>query len=140
MSQIKHADEQEPTTPILDAIPKQEVFQVPSGYFEALPDAIMKRIAEEEKQAPRIIVMPARRIYWAAASVAACLLIGFSLYVLNRPESVSGTDDSVAEAQDSATLKNPQVNEQQQVVADKKAIVNYLMEHDVELSNITEAL
>ena len=113
---------------------------MPLGYFESLPDAIMQRIAEEEKQTPRVIAISFRRFYWAAASVAACLLIGLGLYLLNRPEPGLGADESVAEAQDSAAHTNHQVNAQQPVVADKKEIVNYLLEHDVELNNITEAL
>lgn len=140
MSQKKITDEQEPTSPNLDSVPKQEMFQVPSGYFESLPDAIMQRIAEEEQQIPRVIALQSRRLYWSAASVAACLLIGFCLYVLTRPESGSDISDSVAEAQDTSAQSTPHVHEQKPLVADKKEIVNYLMEHDVELSNITEAL
>ena len=137
---MNHTDEQEPQTPNLDAVSKQDVFQVPSGYFESLPDAIMKRIAEEEKQAPRIIDMSSRRVYWAAASVAACMLIGFSLYLWNRSQSDVASGDAVVLAQDSVAPINTQVAVDQHPIADKKEIVNYLMENDVDLTNITEEL
>ena len=137
---MNHTEEQEPQTPNLDAVPKRDLFQVPSGYFESLPDAIMQRIAEEQKQAPRVIEMPSRRVYWAAASVAACMLIGFSMYFWNRSQSDVSSNAAVVVAQDSLTPMNTQVAVDQHPIADKKEIVNYLIENDVDLTNITEEL
>jgi hypothetical protein len=140
MSQMNHTGEQEPQTPNLDAVPKQDLFQVPSGYFESLPDAIMQRIAGEEKQEPLVITLPSRRVYWAAASIAACMLTGLSLYFWHRAQSEALSNEAIVVAQDSAKQINAQVVVNQQPVADKKDIVNYLMENDVDLSNITEEL
>ncbi len=141
MSHTRNQNEQEPQTPHLDSIRKEELFQVPMGYFESLPDAIMKRIAEDEKPAARILSIFSRRFYWAAASVAASLVIGWFVYEWRSNQSERASAEApMAEAIDTSSHGASQEVAHQEQAADKKEIINYLMDNGVELSTITEEL
>lgn len=73
---------------ILDQIPRQEIFQVPKGYFSQLPQQIVEKVSPSPPQVGRV-----RRIrpYWLAAAIAA----SFTLLLWFQPWS-NGTTDSLA--------------------------------------------
>lgn len=59
-------------------LPKQEGFEIPEGYFETVQDEIIKKITTSETKV--IQLNPIKKYYYAAASIAATvlLIIGFN--------------------------------------------------------------
>ena len=60
-----------------DGLPEAEGFKVPDGYFDSLNDEIMAKVRQPETKV--IKLTPGRKFLYAAASVAALLLIVIGL-------------------------------------------------------------
>ena len=66
--------------PLLFGRNKEESFEVPDGYFDSLPKNVIDKIIAEEQG--RVVSINQNRFKWvyAAAGVAAILIIGFLLF------------------------------------------------------------
>ncbi|MBL4662287.1 MAG: hypothetical protein JKY22_01695 [Flavobacteriaceae bacterium] len=61
-----------------ETIPKTSGFKVPSGYFDAMEDQILQQIKKETTQ--KVIPLYKRKSTFYFASIAACLLLMFSIF------------------------------------------------------------
>ena len=78
-----------------DGLPKDDGFSVPEGYFEGLEEKLRSRTESDEE--PRVIRMkPWKKYYFAAASVAAILVIAIVIR-LNRTDEFTFSDLANAE-------------------------------------------
>jgi len=75
------------------SLPKKEGFVVPDGYFKSVNDTIISKLDVVETKVVQL--HPLRKYYYAAASIAAVLLVIFGL---NLPASEAVTFDSLAES------------------------------------------
>lgn len=66
------------------SIPKKDGFEVPDNYFETFHESIVKKIASEETKV--ISLKPYRKFYYAAASIAAIMLVIVGLQWNVTPE------------------------------------------------------
>src|SRR5690606_4418897 len=60
-------------------LPKSAGFKVPQNYFENLDEEILKSVMDSEKPTKVISLIP-KKYYGYAASIAACLIIGFAVF------------------------------------------------------------
>lgn len=72
-----------------DKFPKSAGFEVPPGYFDALEEKVLKKEFTLNKQSKVITLFPKRYFAYAAA-IAACLMIGVTLF--NSNQSTSSID------------------------------------------------
>lgn len=82
-------------------IPKEEGFAVPEDYFETLHGKILDKIGAEETKV--ISLNPYKKYYYAAASIAAVILIVFGL---NWNIAEEPTFEDLAEADIEAYFEN----------------------------------
>lgn len=61
-------------------------FRVPEGYFEALPERVMQRV-EQDSSHRHIIRLKRKRLVYAMAAMALCVLAGGYAYRLIRQNS-----------------------------------------------------
>lgn len=69
--------------------PKSAGFKVPDSYFKDLDERILKTVTISEKPKKVIPLFP-KKYYGYAAAIAACLLIGFTIF--NNESNQSGLD------------------------------------------------
>jgi hypothetical protein len=69
--------------------PKSAGHTVPDGYFENLEDRVLKTVIASEKPT-KVIPLFAKKYFGYAAAIAACLLLGFTLF--NTKTDNSGLD------------------------------------------------
>jgi hypothetical protein len=62
-----------------EKFPKSAGHKVPDGYFENLEDRVLKTVINSEKPTKIIPLFP-KKYFGYAAAIAACLLIGFTLF------------------------------------------------------------
>lgn len=58
-------------------IPKDEGFSVPEGYFDSVHDAVLEKLGTDETKV--IKLNPYKKFYYAAASIAAILLVAIAV-------------------------------------------------------------
>ncbi|MCZ4318325.1 hypothetical protein O4H26_04920 [Aequorivita viscosa] len=66
--------------------PKSTGFKVPDTYFENLDERVLAAVTSSEKPKKVIQLFP-KKYFGYAAAVAACLLIGFTIFTNNDSES-----------------------------------------------------
>ncbi len=122
-------------------------FQVPAGYFEELPDRIMKRCREEERKGSFL------RILKPALSLAA-LFTGFALIaylavnLINQPnEDSSYKQEDIAEAENTRQFSNEQdlieaFRDSQKDVRKEETdqYIDYLLEENIEYGTLIKEL
>jgi hypothetical protein len=99
----------EPDSPLLDKLKNSGALQVPDGYFETLPQNIMKRIEE----LPAGSVKARQRYLYPVLAIAAMVGLMAFLFWLLKPVKVETERESVA-----------------QVLNDKEAILEYLIDNE----------
>jgi|SRR5699024_8030631 len=68
-----------------ESFPKTTGFRVPDGYFYKLEDSVFDKIRREKN--PPIIHLIPRKVLLYASAVAACLIIGFSIFPSSQSHS-----------------------------------------------------
>ncbi len=59
--------------------PKSNGFKIPEAYFDSLEQQVLKRVHTSEKPS-KVIQMFPKKYYGYAATIAACLIIGFAIF------------------------------------------------------------
>ena len=142
----------------LNEIPKESPFGVPEGYFENFRDRLQMRISTEAVKTKEVPVRKLRpRITWAV-SVAAVLILGLGVFKFlvphQQPAELSKAEISAYLQQDAYNLDESELYDDYNDVYDanentsatssreeyKDQIVEYLLDEDVEVSQITAKL
>jgi len=121
---------------------KQNAFTVPEGYFDVLQDRLSERIAAESPPAPsrwRVL-----RPQFAFAAGLTALVVAGGLYLFNLKESSPTMmyDDLYAYAADvlnideGAVLRLMAEDKQDDFAVDTDAVINYLADARISLSDI----
>lgn len=72
-----------------EKFPKSSGFEVPTGYFDTLEEKIIKKEFASKEQS-KVIPLFQKRYFAYAAAIAACLMIGITLF--NSNQSTSSID------------------------------------------------
>jgi len=81
-----------------DSLPKESGFKIPEGYIDQLDSVILKSVKSSLKQ-PKVITLFSKRTLIYAASIAACVILIFSLTNTNNNAiNVSSLDISSIES------------------------------------------
>lgn len=141
-------------------MPKETPFGVPDGYFDSFSDRLQQRISGREGHAKKSVIRRLKpQIAWVT-SIAAVVIIGFSAYKFLIPhpkpvqlskaaissylqEQAYSLDDNTLIDEDE-TLDEVPVTKTKSTAEDQKAykdeIVHYLLQEDVDDSQITDKL
>ncbi len=149
--------------PLLHGIPKENPFQVPDGYFDALPSKIMEACRQSSKG---VIAHTTDKIFWLfrpqwmltafAIIVGLCLFLrggnntfgNYESIAANIPDSVlvqsvqnniEYVDVTSLEEMTAQTQTGPVLQPQIQDTTNKE-IINYLMNNNVDASDIENEL
>lgn len=71
-------------------LPKSAGFQVPENYFESLDQRVLQTVTASEKPKKVISLFP-KKYFGYAAAIAACLILGFSLFNNSATKSTLDT-------------------------------------------------
>ncbi len=157
---ILNEDDLGKEAPLLASIPKRNPYTVPEGYFDALPSSIMDKARESNAVLKKSKLFWLFRPQWIAASLA--FVIGFVYYVRQTPTPAT-LEVLTAQVADSAMYQHLQNNIdyvdvnslEEELQNDNTAatvpmrtdsasgqqdIVNYLMNHNVDATDIENAL
>ena len=119
--------------PLLNSLPKANVFSVPENYFENLADEIVAKLDTEMRPAKVVSIFAGWRKYAAAAVVAGIIAVS-SLFIFNGTTTES--DDAVAFAANiSKQFKTPEQLEAGLATLGDDEIINYLEKHGSILDN-----
>lgn len=70
-----------------EALPSKSGFEVPDGYFDSLEEKILSRVSMET--VVKVIPLYKRKTFIYAASIAACLVLAFSIFTQNTTEELT---------------------------------------------------
>ncbi len=142
VSGVKAIDfvKEELEAPILNDLKHRQVYTVPSGYFEAFPSLLMKKI-NSGKTAPVVKMQPVRRVlqFAVAAAVVAIMVLGVVFYSGNQqPDSTvsaalpadSIATQNISKLPDEAIMEY--VEHEGMLMADNNVLLTGAMEMDEE--------
>ncbi len=150
----------EKEAPILASIPKRNPYTVPEGYFDSLPSAIMEKCRESKPiPATGFKIFWLFRPQWMIATMVC--VIGITFFLRHNPVPAS-LETLTAQVSDSTIYQNLQNNidyvdvntledalqtesvsaipERSDSANNQQDIVNYLMNHNVNASDIENEL
>ncbi|WP_422079645.1 hypothetical protein [Ulvibacterium sp.] len=120
-------------------LPEKDGFQVPKDYFENLNEKIVQKIQDSETQV--IKLNPYRKYYYAAASIAAVLLVVFGLRLSQEDEFTFG---DLANSDLETYLENNDLGlssyEIAEVIPVEELEINDILENQINDENIMEYL
>ena len=70
-----------------EALPSKPGFEVPTGYFDSLEEKILSKVSMET--VVKVIPLYKRKTFIYAASIAACLVLAFSIYTRNTTQELT---------------------------------------------------
>ena len=125
-------------------IPKQDGFGLPQGYFDGLSEKIISQVKQKESKVIRLNTPDsyrARKYYFAAASVAAVVLLIFGL---NRGSSEEMTFDDLASADIEDYFESNELGlssyEIAEVIPVDELEINDILENQLDEDNVIEYL
>ena len=120
-------------------LPKENGFKAPEGYFDGLLKPIVRKLDLQETKVVQL--HPYRKYYFAAASVAAILLLFFGFY---RKSVEAPTFDKLADADIEAYFENNELGLSSYEIAEMLPIdeleINDILETQFEDENVIDYL
>ncbi|MCW3083002.1 MAG: hypothetical protein JWP12_368 [Bacteroidetes bacterium] len=154
-SRVNAFEEIKTEAPLLNNIPKYNPFAVPSGYFDELPSLVQQRVIVERTKAPSLIewlqLMIKPRFVIPVLTVA---LIAFAgIHNVNQDavtekatfaEEITVDDQLQLQNIDESTIVDALASQASATTTttdnENQHIVDYLMENNVDETNLTSAL
>ncbi|NAY90595.1 hypothetical protein GTQ34_01575 [Muricauda sp. JGD-17] len=123
-----------------DVIPKTDGFSIPEGYFEGFNEKISSKIRETER-GKLVQLNPYRKLFYAAAAVAAIFLLVFTP-IWKSDAAIAFEDLASAEIENYLNISELDMSSYEiaEMVSLEDIELNDVLEDDIEDENILEYL